>query len=122
MKQDNNSSRNKHIDLLIRFKRQSIIVKIFILLTILILAVIVVLNFLTLALGQWKNIGYYSIWVLFAWLFLGVFIYIISKLISVSVFKHQNDRARLEQQRIAQQKVDSIKQEVEKIGSGEEDV
>ena len=80
----------------INFRKQSLAGKLFLIFSVLLFGTILVINFLTLALGRWRPLGYYSIWVLFGWLFLVVLIYITVKLVSMLMYKNKSEKQEQE--------------------------
>ena len=71
----------------LRFKKQSLVGKIILFITILLFGSFVIFNFFVLIVGRWSELGIYSIWIFFGWLFLIVLIYISVKLISMVVHR-----------------------------------
>ncbi|MBY9001250.1 MAG: hypothetical protein KGD64_10070 [Candidatus Heimdallarchaeota archaeon] len=91
-KQNNDKSRLDWI----RFKKQSLIGKIILVSTICFFGVLLLFSFFTLLYGRWTELGIYSVWLLFGWVFFSVLIYISFKLISMVMTKDHKEIKELE--------------------------
>ena len=83
----------------VNFRNQSLAGKLILIFSVLLLGTIITINFLTLALGRWRPLGFYSIWVLFGWLFLIILVYITVKLGSMLVQKNRTEKQELSEQK-----------------------
>lgn len=84
--------------LLIRYKKASFTAKVITLVTILVLAFLLVYNLFLLVAGKWKDLSIHSIWVVFGWVFIAVFLYLVPNLISYIGHYHRKDMGELERQ------------------------
>ena len=80
----------------IRFKKQSLVGKIIMVSTICFFGVLLLFNFFTLLYGRWTDLGIYSVWIIFGWVFFSVLIYISFKLISMLMTKGKKEITELE--------------------------
>ncbi len=80
----------------LRFKKQSLAGKIILFITILLFGSFVIFNFFVLIVGRWNELGIYSIWIFFGWLFLIVLIYISVKLISMVMHRGNIEIQKME--------------------------
>lgn len=80
----------------IRFKKQSLVGKIILVSSVCFFGVLLLFNFFTLFYGRWTELGIYSVWILFGWLFFSVLIYISFRLISMVMTKDNKEIKELE--------------------------
>jgi amino acid transporter len=80
----------------IRFKKQSLVGKIIFVSTVCFFGVLLLFNFFTLLYGKWTELGIYSVWLIFGWLFFSVLIYISFKIISMVMSKGNKEIKELE--------------------------
>ncbi len=80
----------------IRFKKQSLVGKIIFVSTVCFFGVLLLFNFFTLLYGKWDDLGIYSVWIVFGWLFLSVLIYISFRIISIVMSKGSKEIKELE--------------------------
>ncbi|MHA1202827.1 MAG: hypothetical protein ACTSQ4_09930 [Candidatus Heimdallarchaeaceae archaeon] len=80
----------------IRFKKQSLVGKIIFVSTVCFFGVLLLFNFFTLLYGRWTELGKYSVWLLFGWLFFSVLIYISYRIISMVMTKGSKEIKELE--------------------------
>jgi len=80
----------------IRFKKQSLVGKIIFVSTVCFFGFLLLFNFFTLLYGRWTELGIYSVWILFGWLFLSVLIYISFRIISMVMTKGNKEIKELE--------------------------
>jgi len=80
----------------IKFRKQSLVGKIFLISTVLLLGTI--LTFVTLIsfMDKWNELGKYSLWILFGWFFLIILTYISAKLIALIMHKEKIEIQELE--------------------------
>ncbi|MHA1687216.1 MAG: hypothetical protein ACTSYD_12560 [Candidatus Heimdallarchaeaceae archaeon] len=93
-------NRQEKISFLIRYKKSSFTMKISVLVTVLVLAFFLVYNLFLLFIGKWKDLSIHSIWVLFGWIFIAVFMYIIPNVISFISHYYRRDLGELQNQQI----------------------
>ena len=74
--------------------------KIIVLVTVLVLAFFLVYNLFLLFIGKWKDLSIHSIWVLFGWIFISVFMYIVPNVISFIGHYYRRDLGELQTQQI----------------------
>ena len=80
----------------IRFKKQSLVGKIILVSTVCFFGVLLLFNFFTLFYGRWTELGIYSIWIIFGWIFFSVLIYISFRIISMVMTKDNKEIKELE--------------------------
>jgi hypothetical protein len=80
----------------IRFKKHSLVGKIIFVSTVCFFGVLLLFNFFTLLYGRWTELGIYSVWLLFGWLFFSVLIYISFRIISMVMTKGSKEIKELE--------------------------
>ncbi len=80
----------------IRFKKQSLVGKIILVSTVCFFGVLLLFNFFTLFYGRWTELGIYSVWIIFGWIFFSVLIYISFKIISMVMTKDNKEIKELE--------------------------
>ena len=80
----------------IRFKKQSLVGKIILVSTVCFIGVLVLFNFFTLLHGRWTELGIYSVWLIFGWVFFSVLIYISYRIISMVMTKDSKEIKELE--------------------------
>ncbi|MCK4972241.1 MAG: hypothetical protein KAS52_02910 [Candidatus Heimdallarchaeota archaeon] len=80
----------------IRFKKQSLVGKIIFVSTVCFFGVLLLFNFFTLLYGRWTELGIYSVWLIFGWVFFSVLIYISFRIISMVMTKDNKEIKELE--------------------------
>ena len=84
---------------LIRFKKQSLVGKIILISIVLLLGSILIFVSLISFMGKWNELGKYSLWILFGWLFFIILTYISVKLISLIMHKDKMEIQELQKTR-----------------------
>ena len=80
----------------IRFKKHSLVGKIIFVSTVCFFGVLLLFNFFTLLYGRWTELGIYSVWIIFGWVFFSVLIYISVRIISMVMTKDNKEIKELE--------------------------
>ncbi len=97
MSSEDQQEKRSWIDFL-RFRRQSLMGKILLVLSILFFGTVLVFNFFAIALHRWNTLGVYSIWGFFGWVFFVVLFYVSGKLVSMFIQKRRSERQEVNNQ------------------------
>jgi hypothetical protein len=80
----------------IKFRKQSLVGKIFFISLVLLLGAMLIFTALISFMDKWSDLGKYSLWILFGWVFLIVLTYVSAKLISLIMHKEKIEIQELE--------------------------
>jgi len=84
---------------MIKFRKQSLVGKIILISIVLLLGTILTFVALISFMGKWNELGKYSLWILFGWLFFIILTYISVKLISLIMHKEKMEIQELKKNR-----------------------
>ena len=93
-----------------RFRKQSIIGKIFLILSVFIFGSFLVYALLTISMNRWDDLGIISVWVLFGWIFFVILFYISFKLISLLMHVQKSDKQKSMNNEISQTSSSSVEE------------
>ena len=80
----------------LNFRKQSIIGKIILISLVFLFGSVLIYILLTISMNRWDELGIYSVWILFGWLFFIVLFYVSFKLISLLMHKQKSDKQAIE--------------------------